>query len=287
MNGFRVPLISRADVRADRLTYALLAVLLVISAISNSLSVTDDLARSGSTSVPLEAWIWETTSIFGLLLVLPVVQFAMTYSPVRLATWRWALPGHIAAFLVFTCVHILIMVGLRELSYPWLVGQSYEFGLWHLENWIYEARKDAVSYVIAALAFSANRQIEQHRLEAAAAREQAKSSGQLILKCGGRTVLIHAGDFIRAQAAGNYVDVVTANRTVLARLTLSELDLLLAEAGTRHARIHRSHIVSLHHVAETTPTGEGGLSVHLSNGDVIPASRRYRSALAEAMAKAV
>ncbi|MEM6666308.1 MAG: LytTR family DNA-binding domain-containing protein, partial [Pseudomonadota bacterium] len=283
MTGFRVPWIRGADSRADTITYALLAALLLISAVSNSLSVTDDLARSGSPSVPLEAWIWEVTSMVGLLLALPVVQLAMTYSPVRLTTWRWAVPGHFIAFLVFTCLHILIMVGLRELAYLWLLDWPYDFGLGHLENWIYEARKDAVSYILAALAFAANRQIEQHRLEANAARDQAKSKGQLVLKCGGRTLFIQATEFVRAQAAGNYVDVVTATGTLLARMTLSELDVLLEDAGARHARIHRSHIVSLSHIAETVPTGEGGLTVRLSNGEVIPASRRYRSDLEQAI----
>ena len=84
---------------------------------------------------------------------------------------------------------------------------------------------------------------------------------------------------IWAKAASNYVEVRTAHKTHLARMTLSRLNSLLSEAGDTHVQCHRSYLVSRAAIREIVATGEGDASLLLTNGEKIPASRRYRGGL--------
>ncbi len=92
----------------------------------------------------------------------------------------------------------------------------------------------------------------QNQLESRAVDEVASREHRLMLKSGGRTILLNAGDVIHAKAAGNYVEVSTAGKTHLVRMTLTELERLLEETGGSHVRVHRSHIVNLDHAMVIT-----------------------------------
>jgi DNA-binding LytR/AlgR family response regulator len=65
----------------------------------------------------------------------------------------------------------------------------------------------------------------------------------------------------------------------LARMTLTQLEQLLGQAGNDHVRVHRSYIVHLSHVQTITPTGEGDIEIALVGGRTVPGSRRYRERL--------
>lgn len=268
-----------ADRRADRRSYLIAAGLIFLSLLVRSLSATDELEQAVGSYAPIKPWIWETSSHLSLLIALPMIPLALTRAPLSTSTWRWAVPVHGLAFLAFSIAHILLMVALRKLAYGLFIDGSYTFGLADLSRWLYEMRIDFLSYVLFSLAFSASRLLEQARLETEAARTEATTGGRLMLKCGGRTLFVDPAEVLRVQAAGNYVEVFTTGQPQLARMTLSEMEGLLAAASPRHARVHRSHIVNLDAVREAVPARDGGLDLHLINGDVVPTSRGYRDAV--------
>lgn len=262
-----------ADRRADRRTWAFFAAFLFASFLVESLSDRDEIIRSGLGN-PALPWVSQATSHFVILAMTPFITFMLSRYP--LGAWRRNLPMHFTAIIAFSAVHILAMVALRKLLTPLILGVPYEFGLADPSVWLYEFRKDVLTYALIAALFAMNRLAEQRGLEAKAAEAEASERHRLTLKSGGRTFFVDAGDIIRVRAASNYVEVVTPGRTYLARATLSELEKLLESAGGRHVRVHRSHIVDTGHIREIIPTGEGDVTLVLDTGEEVPGSRRYR-----------
>ena len=268
-----------ADRRADRRTYLFFGIFLVASFIVLSLSDQHDLRRAGAANPDLP-WLSQATSHVVVLALTPFITLVLSRYP--LSAWRRSLPMHLAAVCLFSFTHILAMVALRKLLTPLVFGTPYEFGLADPSVWLYEFRKDILSYALIATIFATNRLVEQRGLEAKAAAMDASERHRLTLKSGGRTYFVDAMDIIRVKAASNYVEVVTPARTYLARATLAELEKLLEAAGGRHVRVHRSHIVNLDRVTQITPTGEGDVTLTLDSGEHVPGSRRYRTRYAAA-----
>ena len=262
-----------ADRRADRRTWVYFGGFLFASFLVLSLSDQHDMARAGR-PYPDMAWLSQATSHLVIFAMTPFITFMLSRFP--LSAWRRTLPMHIGAVIAFSVVHILAMVALRKLFSPVLFGVPYEFGLADPSAWLYEFRKDVLSYALIAAIFAISRDAEQRGLESRAAQADASERHRLTLKSGGRTFFVDAADVIRVRGASNYVEVVTPARTYLARSTLGELETLLAAAGGRHVRVHRSHIVNLDRVTEIRPTGEGDVTLRLDTGEDVPGSRRYR-----------
>ena len=269
---------AEADAAADRISFLFVLLMLAVSLIVNAASTSFELRQDG-TEAGLEPWLRELASHLALLAVVPLVPWALSRWPVRVDSARSALPGHVLATGVFAGVHILLMVYLRKFSYPILLDQQYEFGLAQPDIWLYEYRKDAFTYLILMLGYLSNRAATQNAREAESARAAARAGGRLTLRCGGRTYFIDANDVIAARAASNYVEVETAGKVYLARMTLTDLERLLEDAGTPHVRVHRSHLVHRHRIIEIAPTGQGDVTVTLDTGAKVPGSRRYRMRL--------
>lgn len=262
-----------ADRRADRRTYLYFGCFLFASFIVLSMSDQHDLRRAGA-AYPDLPWLSQATSHLVVFALTPFITFMLSRYP--LSAWRRSLPMHLAATVVFSAVHIVAMVALRKLLTPLVFGVPYDFGFADPSVWLYEFRKDVLTYSLIAAIFAMNRLAEQRGLEARAATRDARERHRLTLKSGGRTFFVDARDIVWVRAASNYVEVVTPARTYLARSTLSDLEKLLAEAGEPHVRVHRSHIVNLDRVSEIRPTGEGDATLKLETGDEVPGSRRYR-----------
>lgn len=93
----------------------------------------------------------------------------------------------------------------------------------------------------------------------------------------GRSLVVPIADVQRLSAAGNYVEVHTANRCHLVRATLSRLAQRLDPA--EFLRVHRSHLVRGEFIAAVAPWAHGDLKLTLRDGSELMLSRRYRSAL--------
>lgn len=267
---------DEADRRADRRTYIYFAAFLFASFLVLALSDQHDMARAGA-PYPDMAWVSQGTSHLIVFVMTPIITFMLSRFP--FSSWRRALPAHAAAVAVWSLVHILAMVSLRKLLSPLIIGVPYDFGLADPSTWLYEFRKDILTYALIATIFAINRLAEQRALEAAAARREATERHRLTLKSGGRTFFVNADDVVLAKAASNYVEVVTAGRTYLARSTLNELEKLLDAADGRHLRVHRSYLVNRDHIREISPTGDGNVTIELDTGETVPGSRSYRDRL--------
>jgi DNA-binding LytR/AlgR family response regulator len=84
---------------------------------------------------------------------------------------------------------------------------------------------------------------------------------------------VRACDIEYVKAAGNYVELITGDRTLLMRVTLQELSEQLGLVG--FVRVHRSLLVnSLHVVAARRRSGGRGV-VELRSGTELPVGRQF------------
>lgn len=79
------------------------------------------------------------------------------------------------------------------------------------------------------------------------------------------------------RSAGNYSELVTADRAHLVRLPISEMATRLA--GDGFIRVHRSAIVNLQRLREVGRASSGRLVVRLDDGSEVAVGRTFRSKL--------
>lgn len=109
--------------------------------------------------------------------------------------------------------------------------------------------------------------------------EQVQKSGdgpatrpaQLLFKVESEIVALEFDDVIRISGAGDYAEVVTTTGTYMSTTSLAKFEASVPEE--KFVRAHRSHIVRLEAVMRAEPAGNGRLSLHLRNGDMIETSR--------------
>jgi two-component system LytT family response regulator len=91
------------------------------------------------------------------------------------------------------------------------------------------------------------------------------------------TVLVAVESVDWIESADNYVQIYAGAERHLVRMTLAELERRLP--ASEFARVHRRAIVNIRRVRELRPSTHGDFHIVLRSGDVVPLSRRYRSAL--------
>ena len=271
---------SRDDAKADRLTFIWVAIFLGGFLIVDILSNITERDRFDHHFTTGEIAIYEITSVAVLLALFALVARVVSLATPGQHEWRIVVPVHIAAAVALSVVHVASMVALRKAAFAIVYGKPYIFTNNLMRDFVYEFRKDALVYLLFVFFITFGRQLMQQRRELAAAREDARTSQRITLKCGGRSIFVDADAVRYAKSAANYVEVNAGTATHLARSTLTAIEQQLSDAGARVARIHRSYVVNTAHVAAVKPTGEGDVKVEMSNGDVVPGSRRYRDRLA-------
>lgn len=246
----------------------------------NALSLLDDANRQGRTIDWREPWLLECSSNLALVALVPLTALYERRYPLDPDRWVLTLVAHLVGSVVFSLLHIAAMTVLRMILFGSVLGRSYGIGDDTFGAMIYEYRKDLLPYAVIVLMLTLMRGIEDNRREASVARAEARSTGRLTFKSGGRTLFLDARSLEWAQAAGNYVDIRANGRTHLARIALSALEQQLREAGVTVARIHRSRIVNKDKVVEVVPTGDGDYRIHTADGSELKGSRRYRALFA-------
>lgn len=266
--------------RVLRRVVVIAALFLAAVAIINALTITTEMERSGLAYDAREPWLLEFTSVLALFALVPLVGLYERRFPFSPDTWRSAIPWHILGSVLFSAGHILGMWLLRTLTYPLVIGHPYVFFDDLPTDLLYEYRKDILPYAVVVLTLTLVRSLEEHRREAEAARAEARETGRLTLKSGGRTIFLDAKSLDWAEAAGNYVEIRANGATHLARLTLAALEQQLADAGVDVARVHRSYLVKRLKVQQVEPAGDGDFRIRMADGTELRGSRRYRTALA-------
>lgn len=84
---------------------------------------------------------------------------------------------------------------------------------------------------------------------------------------------VRACDIEYVKAAGNYVELITGDRTLLMRTTLQDLSAQLGAAG--FVRVHRSLLVNPLHVVATRRGPRGRRLVALRSGAELPVGRQF------------
>lgn len=256
----------------------------VFNVAANSMVVIIELERRGHQFNRWEPVIWESTSIIVLLALLPAVLRFERWMPIRVDTWRRALPWHLLATVPFSLVHVVCMVGLRHLIYR-AFGSEYDFGNWPVELW-YEYLKDVRTYAFTLTLVYFYRLILL-RLQGEARLLTAPDTGppvetverpeRFLVRKVGAEFLVAARDIEWLEAAENYVNLHVRGRVYPLRSTMTAIQERLDPQ--RFVRVHRSYIVNLDFLVQIEPTDAGDAQLLLKDGTRIPCSRRYRQAL--------
>lgn len=236
--------------------------------------------------IALPVWCYavtELTSVSVLFALTPLLlRWTARLDPARIG-WPRTVAGHLFGFALGSAAHIAGMAALRYLLFP-LFGQSYGFGRpgqLGLQL-LYEIRKDAAIYLsmvaLIWLAAAAKRRmtvIVQERIVEKTV--PATSATRLEIRDGAKREWLDPAEILWAEAAGNYVELHLASRSLLQRQTLAALEDELAAQG--FVRIHRSRLVNRRHLRDVASKDSGDFTVTLSDGRQIAGSRRWREAL--------
>lgn len=266
------------DRRVVMRVWAIASLFFTAVAVINALTLITEAERAGVPYDAHEPWILEGSSIIVLFLLVPAVAWFERRFPFAADSWPRVLGWHLLGSIMFAGAHIGGLWLLRTLVFGAL-GQPYTLLGEPLTDMLYEYRKDLLPYAVIILFLSLTRGLELARRETAVARRDARDTGQLTLKSGGRTVFLHATSLDWAEAAGNYVEIRAKGVTHLVRTSLAALEQQLAEARAPVARVHRSRLINREKVREVVPTGDGDVIIRMLDGTELRGSRRYRDAL--------
>ena len=280
------PATARKIFRWQMLVFALL---LGLFALADTYTVIADRARAG---IPLAYWepaVWESSSNLLIWLLIPAMAWWLQRFPLTQLTWRSNLAVHLLATAPYSLAHTAGMIVLRELTYG-VAGGSYRFGpFW--DNWIYEYRKDFLTYFVilgGLLGFrlyglwldtraTATSPAPAPAPAATATATAASPSGRLVVRKRNREFILDAGEIDRVDSDGNYVVVHAAGETYRLRDSLDSINRRLGEQ--RFVRVHRAHVVNIDRIREIQPWDHGDYRILLKDGSFLNFSRRYRTRL--------
>jgi LytTr DNA-binding domain len=269
--------------------------LLGVAALNNSFTVVADWARSGKHLPLIVALVWEVSSNILWWLLVPLLGWWLSRFPLSRRLWWRSVPAHLLATVPASLLHTVGMVTLRKLAYL-SRGTHYDFGAFW-ENWLYEYRKDFVTYwllltlVLAFRFYGLWRDARDQKAEAAPAPVAAASEpaplpaaarieprqDRLVVRRLNREFILDSAQIDRLEADGNYVVVYAEGQCYRLRESLDGLARRLGEH--RFARVHRTHVVNIDRVREIQPWDHGDYRILLKDGSFVNFSRRYRTRL--------
>lgn len=263
--------------------YAVTAGLLAVAVAGNLASIADQMARSGRPVTLFVPLLDELTSALVWLALLPAIGriFELAAPP---RVFRWAIaPIHLAVIPVVCLIHFTATRVLRAAFFA-LGGQ--DFHVWFSwRGYAADLYRDVLTYLFFGLIYLGARRLFDARARGRENGDALHAEPALVIEVrdGAQTLYLQATEVLWIEAAGNYVTLhASGGREILMRVTLASLARRLDAAG--FLRIHRSRLVNPVVVAavENLPAGDAALL--LTSGARISASRRYRPALAAALA---
>lgn len=277
------------DQRPLLYSYLLLALYFFINAAINASSVWMEHSRSADNQLQLwEPIVWEYSSAISTLLLFPLLFWWFNRYPLQLSDIRRQLLAHLLGSLLFSMLHVGLMVAMRELVYHWQ-GGNYNFGP-ILREFFYEYRKDAWGYLSflvgyrLLLFFYSRLKGEAHQLDSAeesSGAQPIKAPEHFLVKKLDKEFLIRTDDIEWLEASGNYVNLHSKGRIYPLRATLSNTLLQLSSKG--FSRIHRSLAVNHNAIDNISYDSSGDGDILLKNGKQLALSRRYKEAFRAAL----
>ena len=231
-----------------------------------------------SVDLPFKVWepfVWEFSSAFMILvLIIPIDRLLQS----TLLTWqkpKMSILALLLSSLVFSLIHVMGMVAIRELVYL-LAGGNYHFGnVWF--GLIYEYRKDLVTFLLIIGGIQAYRFIES-RIGGEASLIEYQSNkppavDRILVKKLGREFIVKVSEIDWLESSGNYVNLHVGQHIYPVRKTMNALIPTLEGQG--FCRTHRSFAVKLSQVESIESLDSGGANLSLVTGKIISVSRRY------------
>ena len=282
-------LFQRFDQQPVLYSYMLLALYFVVNGAINASSVWMEHSRGGENSLQLwQPVTWEYSSALSTFLLCPLLFWWFNRNPLQLTDIRRQLMAHLAGTVVFSLLHVSLMVAMRELVYYWQ-GGNYNFGPL-LREFFYEYRKDAWGYIAFLLAYQLV-QFGYSRLKGEAHQlDHAEDAGEppallapehFLVKKLDKEFLIRTDDIDWLEASGNYVNLHSKGRIYPMRATLSSTLEQLSSKG--FSRIHRSLAVNHSAIDSIRYDSSGDGDILLKNGQQLALSRRYKDGLRAAL----
>ena len=252
--------------------------------ISGSIVQRMDANRHGIDIQNWEILSWEASSMIVVLALIPLILYFDNRLPLRWSNFKVSVPAHIGFSIVFSALHVAMMVGIRKIVY-WFNHSFYDFGEIS-EQFFYEYLKDAQTYATVLVIVYLYRHLIL-RLQGEASLLDVSDTDahkvaevkpeRILVKKLGREFLIKVCDIERIEAAGNYVNIHIADRVYPLRETMIKIEQRLDDDKFR--RVHRSHIINLDHLEEIKPFENGDARILLDSGDTVPMSRAYRKSI--------
>lgn len=249
----------------------------LLAALINSISGVADIAQSGASTPHWHQYADEMTSWFGFAVAVPVLFLFDN----ALATRKVPLSGRLLIYavssIVFSGVHIALMMGARPPVFA-LFGGHYGIGSW-LDRFTYEYPKDIVTFLIALGVAALQRRSmpveETAKTPAEAPRRPAAQAPTFLARGTAGETLVRVAEIDWVEAQGNYVALHAGGGTYLVRRTLQEVEAVLSGHG--FIRTHRSAIVRSSLIRSFAVADGGGLHVILGNGERVPLSRERKN----------
>lgn len=260
--------------------------LAMINGAGNAITLNMDFAQSGAGVARWEPWIWEFSSGFTWLGLVPLLLAFDRRFPLERGALHRSVPAHLLFTVPYSLLHVLGMVALREMAYT-VAGGNYDFGDW-MARFGYEYLKDVRTYgAFLATIYLYRFVLRRWQGEAGFINEGVEDAAapvtdRFLVKKLGREFLVKVNDIDWIEASGNYVNLRVGDRVYPLRETMAGIQAKLDGLG--FARVHRSAIVNLDRVREIEPFDTGDARAHLTGGGTVPVSRRYRQALKERLA---
>ena len=124
----------------------------------------------------------------------------------------------------------------------------------------------------------ARRNLEERLLRLLDARTtRSEFVERLVVRAGGRILILRVDDIDWIEAAANYVRLHVAGKSYLMRETMVGIESRLDPA--RFVRVHRSTIVRIDRIKELEPLFQGDYLIVLHDGSRLTSSRGYRSSV--------
>jgi len=250
----------------------------------NFVIVTLDLERA---QLDFESWkpfVWEFSSNFTGLLLVPAVIYYERRFPLYIGALRKHVPFHILGSMIFSVLHVAGMVGLRKWIYA-TQGDNYDFGNWPLELG-YEYLKDwqtyaGILFVLALYRLLLLRLQGEARLldvpDVGLELEPVERPERFLVRKLGKEFLIAAAEVEYLQASGNYVNLHLHSRDYPLRTTMAGIEPRMDP--NKFVRVHRSYMVNLDFIKEIEPLETGDARILMKDGTLVPCSRKYRAVL--------
>ena len=225
-----------------------------------------------------EPFVWEYSSAIGILLLFPALVWLLKTQPFNWQKIPRSLLIYLFASVIFSFLHVGIMVAIRKLIYT-VQNMQYDFGLVWFEL-LYEYRKDLWGFLFLIVVIKTYQYIVSQLSGEAAPITQGEdpppafSFDRLLVKKLGKEFIIRITEVDWLESSGNYVNLHIGTRIYPLRTTMSQLITQLEPQG--FCRIHRSHGVRLDAIESITPLPSGDSEVKLTTGKALSLSRRYK-----------